>query len=351
MGMMNVKPVPEAKTSGEMPKLYVGFEIETNLHENEQVRRFLKTRYDVNSLGHTRGLANSSSNSVRVGDVVVSVSGGSSNRYEKPGLVTDCYEDGSVGLEFVTRPVLTDKISVIRDMVFNPLKTELNADMVAQGRAGLHMTFLTDHHKCLSVFNPLWVKNVQQIVRFFYPDIIQWRFTATDTMTRPVGYRSLFSRNEVVNTGRSNHHSAVSLRYIDPNTGNYGVWGVEIRIPDGTNDWAAVEAQVKFWRAIFELAWNCAKVGMFEFSQDVWDTNQVWYGNKPSNASENRDMRWKKGKGNNKLVLTKLLIPFMRDPLPANHINTWVEWYNKQQGNSADAAPTTTATIDTQRAA
>lgn len=346
--MINIKLVTEQKPVGQMPSLFVGFEIETSLRpDNEHAAEFCQAKYGITRFSHDGGSERSgASQTVNVGDTQISVTTRGGNRYDKPGIVADVYNDGSVGLEFVTRPVLTDKISVIRDEVYIPLKNELAADFVAGGKAGLHMTFTTDHHKCRSTFNRLWVRNVQQLVRMFYPDIINWRFTDTDTHTRPTHYRLIFGRNEVTTDGGSQHYSAVRLRY-DEGTNN--LWGVEIRIPDGTDDWAAIEAQVKFWRAMFELAWNMAKSGMLEFSQDVWEYNLSWCAARQNNY-QGRQL-WKKGKGRNKLVLFKFLAPFMRDPVPANHIQTWVDWYNKQTKDKDASAPMTATTTTSPRLA
>jgi hypothetical protein len=345
MSNLNLKQVTEAKTTGQMPQLYVGMELESSLQESAALARFMKDKFNIDRCEHSNGMEGRASNSVRVGDATVSINIPGACRYDRPGLVAEYYMDGSVGIEVVTRPVLTDKISVIKTGVFEPLKA-FGADYVANGKAGLHLTFLTDHHKSLSVFNRLWVRNIQQLTRFFYQDIINWRFSDSDTKTRALGYRKLFGREEVMDN-RSQHYSAISLRFDD----NYNVWGVEVRVPDGTNDWSQVEAYVKFWRAFFELAFDMAKTGMVEFSQDIWNTNSSWASEKYSEWTRGL---YNKGKGKNKLVLTKLLTPYMKDPLPTSHIMTWVEWYNKQQGttssNSASVAEPGAATTITRGA-
>jgi hypothetical protein len=346
MGSLHIKSdVADTKVTGEMPTLYVGFEFETNLQDSDPLRRLARSKWGIENFQHTMGRMDGTQSITTTSGLNISIGGLTGNRYEKPGLVADVYMDGSVGMEIVTRPQLTDKLDIVKTQVYDELKA-IGADFVANGKGGLHMTFSLDHHKCLSTFNRLWVKNVQQLCRFFYPDIINWRYTKTDTKTRPLGYRCLFNRDEVLGTRSSQHYSAISLRLGPSPEGNV-VWGVEVRIPDGSNDWDYVTANVKFWRAFFELAWNCAKVGMLEFSQDVWNYNSAWAAEKTEEEIEtsrhtgsNRSLLWTKGKGKNKLILSKLLSPFMKEPLPANHINTWVEWYNKQNNAGADTVTT-----------
>lgn len=187
------------------------------------------------------------------------------DRYKGPDTVVSFYVDGSVPNEIVTRPVLVTRLDQAKE-VFDYIKS-IGGDMVVNGHAGLHMTFLTDHHKELSKFDKLWVQNVIQLSRMWYPNIIRYQWDKTQNTTRPLRYRELVSKQMVTDLS-TRHYSAVSLRQ-DFHAAPL-VWGIEIRIPNGTNEWSSVELQVQYWNAMFALAYDMSKEGLIEFEQKTW---------------------------------------------------------------------------------
>jgi len=185
------------------------------------------------------------------------------DRYKGPDTVVSFYVDGSVPNEIVTRPVLVTRLDQAKE-VFDYIKS-IGGDMVVNGHAGLHMTFLTDHHKELSKFSKLWTQNIMQLSRVWYPNIVRYQWDKNMTTTRPLRYRELVNKM-MVNDLTTRHYSAVSLRHDENNT----VWGIEIRFPNGTNDWSAVELQVQYWNAMFATAYDMSKEGLIEFEQKTW---------------------------------------------------------------------------------
>jgi len=233
-----------------MPELYVGFEFEFGSvpvsdrtilnHYNLEEKRKTTTHYGK-------------------------------DRYEGSNVVVSFYVDGSVPNEIVTRPVLVSRLDQAKE-VFDYIKS-IGGDMVCNGRAGLHMTFLTDHHKELSKFGKLWVQNIMQLSRMWYPNIIRYQWDKTQTTTRPLRYRELVNKQMVADIS-TRHYSAVSLRQ------SYDAskpWGIEIRIPNGTNEWDAVELQVKYWTAIFAAAHDMSKEGLVEFEQKTWSKVEKFF--------------------------------------------------------------------------
>lgn len=312
---IEIKEAPGDKPKGFMTPLFVGFEFEFDPKTSESDRKikdYIKSKYGVEYGSKTSGLKQKRIHQDGI-DIYLN-----ENLYDKVQLVADFYHDGSVQNEIVTRPVLTEKIAILKEPIFDHIVE--CGDMWAGGKAGLHMTFLTDHHKELSSFNKVWVRNIIQISRIFYPALVMWNFDSQKRSTRPIGFRRIVSSDVLATFQHSQHYDAISLRFSD--TGD--IWGVEVRFPDGTNSWAVVEEYTKFWKAIFQLAWDISQKGTLAFSQDIWDYNVAFY---QSHRDSGGNIRMTKS--NLKLILTKLLAPYMNEPKVRTHYEGWLNWQNK----------------------
>jgi hypothetical protein len=311
---IEIKEALGTKPKGFMAPLYVGYEFEFNPKSREHaatITRYMKDKFGMDFGEKTNGLKRQ--RIVQAGIEVSLIE----NKYEKPGLVSDFYRDGSVEMEVVTRPLLTEKIGILKESIFDPIIE--NGDCWAGGKGGLHMTFLTDHHKELSTFNPVWVKNILQLSRIFYPALIMWNFDPQKRSTRSVHYRKIIPKETIENLGASNHYDCISLR-VDHGQ----VWGIEVRFPDGTNSWAVVEKYAVFWKALFNLAWDISQKGVLNFSQDIWDYNMNFY-----NQHRGTEANIRQTKTNLKLILTKLLSPYMTESKVRTHYEGWLAWQNK----------------------
>lgn len=185
------------------------------------------------------------------------------NRYKESAFVTDVYYDGSIGPETVTRPVLLNDLQDIKTEVFDYLKTQVQMKHI---KAGLHMTFLNDKLAEKSNFEPNVVRNVIQFIRYFYPTLVEhYRQTS-----RQLSYRNL-PEFEWVKRLSSEKYSAVNLRKSGDR-----IWGLEIRIPDGTDDFNIVAEQVVLYMAIIRHCAKLAQKGLIWIPQQVIDHHREY---------------------------------------------------------------------------
>lgn len=196
--------------------------------------------------------------------------------YKESKIVTEVYDDGSVGIEVVTRPVHIRSLNLLKP-VFEYCKSQ---GSMRSPRAGLHMTFLLDMHMELSTFDVEVVQNIIQMVRYYYSALIMM-FSQSN---RGCTYRVLPSLEFMQNPIRNNsHHYAVTVR-----TGNQRIWAVEIRIPDGTDDWDVVQSQVFFYSALIRHCAKMSKLGLLFIDQSVIDGMRRFQSSCSSSVS--RDM-------------------------------------------------------------
>lgn len=189
------------------------------------------------------------------------------NAYEKAGIVTQVYHDGSVGGEVVTRPLHYLNLSKAKE-VFDYLKSNENCKLKTK-KAGLHMTFLLDWHKEHSDFDVRVVQNIIQIIRYYYRPIV----LMNKQTTRGTNYRIIPSFDYVKDPIKYNsHHFAAAIR-----AENRKIWGIEIRIPDGTDNWNIIEQQVLFYSALIRHAAKIAKEGLIYIPQDHWNKQYEFY--------------------------------------------------------------------------
>jgi len=92
-------------------------------------------------------------------------------------------------------------------------------------------------------------------------------------------YRRLQSVGDANSPGSGSRYVGINPRRDDD--GN--IWGIEVRIPDGTDNWDMIVNQVKFWMAMIRHASMIAKYGRLGFSDEIWKSQRDWaskYGHK-----------------------------------------------------------------------
>lgn len=184
--------------------------------------------------------------------------------YKEENVVVQVYHDGTVGVEVVTRPMLLTQLNNFVKPVFDDIKVR---NTMGHPEAGLHMTFLTDKLKNNSEFQPIVVQNIMQLVRNYYASII-WKFKATN---RNCYFRRFpsYSQMKALST---EHYTAVSLRKE-----NGKIWGIEFRLPDGTNDWRKVYDQALFYAALIRHAAKISQKGLLFIPQENNDLQTKFY--------------------------------------------------------------------------
>ena len=231
--------------------MFIGLEIESDASTTE-IKRALDYKY---AIGHNSGKVRQNINE---GDLSVTIT---KNLYKEADFITDVYDDGSIGAEVVTRPVRVADFDKIKDI---HKKIIAEGDCYAGGRGGCHMTFLNNHHQELSDFDKIVAKNMIQFARIFYKDLVLAFGVGNVNTTRGLRYRAIpeFAHVSGLNT---EHYTAISLR----KTGDR-IWGIEIRFPDGNNDFEALRKQALFWSSVFLKVAKISKHGMMNFDQAHW---------------------------------------------------------------------------------
>ncbi len=197
--------------------------------------------------------------------------------YNEENLVCQVYNDGSTPFEVVTRPVNMKMFGDVKTEVFEWLKGE-GADMWVGGRAGLHMTFLLDHHMERSKWDEVVVQNMMQYLRCYYQELVE--LGRCNDVSRKTEYRRLMSLDSVQECSNT-HHNAIATRKRDGR-----IWGIEVRMPDGCNDWDEIVRTCKFWMAFIRHCANISKYGRITFDQCIWDTQKRFYENHHSTDIE-----------------------------------------------------------------
>lgn len=193
-----------------------------------------------------------------------------SNLYKEPGLITAIYHDPSVGTEVVTRPVPLHQFSLIAET--HKKMKDAGADFWSDGRAGTHMTFLTDPHDEISTFDPAFARNLIQFCRAFYKDISEAFPGGPSNQTRGTRFRQIATINCTQELDTVHYHCP-SLRKKDDGR----IWAIEIRFPDGTMDADKLYRQQLFWNAVFREVAIITKFGQITFSQTLWEENIGYY--------------------------------------------------------------------------
>ena len=190
--------------------------------------------------------------------------------YDDNKIVTQVYQDGCTDYEVVTRPVGLKLLKDVKSEVFDYLKKEFKVDFVCDGKSGLHMTFLLDHHKERSKWNKNVVQNLMQYARCYYEELIQ--LGRVNDFTRSLEYRKLF---DMVNMEECSgaHYNCITCR-----KGSGGdIWGIEIRFPDSCDSWDKILKVIKFWMGMIRHCAIISKYGRITFDQSIWDKQKSWY--------------------------------------------------------------------------
>jgi hypothetical protein len=190
--------------------------------------------------------------------------------YKEHKTVIQGYHDGSVEFEVVTSPLPLKEIEKAKD-VHQWLIGNCRADYKANGRAGFHVTVLTEEHDFLSDFHPLIVQNVIQFCRAFYPSIVLLfgNNLSRTYRTRGLRYRQINPQATVIEL-RTNKYHAINLRRDNTDS---KVWGIEFRFPDGHQDFYTFEVQVRFIQAMFKAIAKWSRYGRLTMSQERWENN------------------------------------------------------------------------------
>jgi len=133
------------------------------------------------------------------------------------------------------------------------------------------MTFLNNHHKELSFFDKSVVSNLIQLTRCYFKEIV-CEFPGEEKTSRSLSYRKLPSISERNSPGYDGKYCGIHSR--KDNDGN--IWAIEIRMPDGTNNWDLIKRQTKFWMAMIRHSAIIAKYGRLDFSQEIFDKQRNW---------------------------------------------------------------------------
>lgn len=239
--------------------MLIGIEIETNLDTAtaKRVTGFTGEIGKTDGRGRKKAVVESGNVKVEYQQEI--------DLYKEEGLISQIYNDGSIGAEIVLRPLPLNKWHMVEE-IHKKLKNA-GADFFSNGAGGFHMTFILDHHKNLSRFDKIATKNIMQFARMFYWDII--KAFGYGGKTRGTGYRCLPALSCTTELSTS-HPTAINLRKTGSERGSE-VWGIEVRFPDGCSDFNHVLKQAKFWSAIFRKSAKISKAGLMNFPQSTWD--------------------------------------------------------------------------------
>ena len=247
---------------GKYENFFVGFEFEFAPNGPTRTNDII-AKYNIERIGKTLGKGKTIKQ-IRLAD------GGTLNvpidddYYKSPRVVTQIYQDPSVGYEVVTRPLHFRNLNLAKD-VFEHIKTQ---GTMKTKKAGLHMTFLLDQHMELSHFDDLVVRNLIQMIRMNYKEIIHM-FRQSQ---RGTGYRILNDYRTMSNPASTMHHCAVSCRAQGGR-----IWAVEIRLPDGTDDWELVKKQVLFYSALIRHCAQVSKRGLIYIEQETMNKQKQFF--------------------------------------------------------------------------
>jgi len=207
------------------------------------------------------------------------------NLYKETNIVVGGYKDGSIEHEIVTRPILLKHFDTLLKPVFDKMKF-YGAEFFSEGRGGLHLTFVLDHHQdsILSEWDKIVVQNLIQLTRAYYKELC---LMFGETLFKDVGvvggegiirmsnYRRINTKKQVTRLSEkdtlqnmADKYYGINPRYIE---GTSKIWAVEVRFPDGTNDWNRVKEQAIFWSAMIRLSAKISKYGLIEIPQKLYD--------------------------------------------------------------------------------
>jgi len=262
-----IEPTTEPKPKMDYSNLFIGFEFEGITKSNYySTRDKLKNLFNVPATGKTNGII---TKTITHDDIQINIK---ENLYQKQNFITQIYDEHDNQLECVTRPINLSELELLKENVFKVLSNYLNFETP---NSGLHITFLTNHHKTYSFFEKLVTQNIIQLSRIFYPYIIfLFGKQKRNYYTRKLTFRRFptYGYMTELYTSKQNY-PAILTRWDDNN-----LWGLEFRIPDGCNDFKMIEKQVRFYIALINFAWEVSFYGRLSFIQYLADENKGFYG-------------------------------------------------------------------------
>lgn len=127
------------------------------------------------------------------------------------------------------------------------------------------MTFTLDSHKEKSKFHRVIVKNIMQLIRTYYPALVM-KYKNSST-TRNLSFRKIPTKEDMIAV-TTEKYCACNLRK-DAITGT--IWAIEIRIPDGTSDWAIIKEQVLLYMCLIRHAAKVSHKGLITIPRPWWN--------------------------------------------------------------------------------
>jgi len=191
------------------------------------------------------------------------------NQNNTYGSVVAVYNDGSVPIEVVTRPFHICELDKKTRGIHQTMQDE-GVDLWYGGQAGCHFTFLLGSHKYDSEFDQLVVKNLIQLGRLFYSDIVRGTAMGENNKTRPTNYRQINSKAEV-DTMYCDKYRFLTIR---KEAGK--IWAVEIRCPDGTNNFDKLMETAKFYSALVRFSAHISQYGLIRIDQDCFNSQRMF---------------------------------------------------------------------------
>jgi hypothetical protein len=255
--------------------VYVGLELEGTQPEDGEVTNYLKQLADRFSVRH-----NSKSGRMHKKKVAATSEGErieistETNLYNEPvftrfnstGSVVAVYHDGSVPIEVVTRPFHIVELDKKTRFVHEYMRS-IDIDLWANGKAGCHMTLLLSSHKYDSEIDPIVAKNFIQLTRLFYSDIVKGTAMGNNGKTRKMDYRRVNHKRDI-ETLSTDKYSFVNTRR-EPNSEK--VWALEVRAPDGSNDFDKLMETARFYCVLLRFAAHISQYGLIKIEQTSYN--------------------------------------------------------------------------------
>lgn len=243
--------------------------------------------------------------------------------YKEHENVVAVYNDGSVPVEIVTRPFASNEFHLLED-IYTKCRT-LQPDFIARGKSGAHITLLTAQHMEMSSFDPIVVKNFNQLTRAYLPALgylfgrtvyeipagqinieemlndLNVSYESYAGMTNRVQTQMILDYQKthgiVKGTRRTNFrfypeqnyvndplmphekYSVINARTVfDPIVENHKIWAIEVRFPDSAENPNDLILETQFWHALLQFCAKASNYGEFLVKNEhlkkirgVWD--------------------------------------------------------------------------------
>ena len=173
------------------------------------------------------------------------------DKYGSEDDVVKIYNDPSIGYEIVTRPFYLNEIEIKMKGIYEKINTVLTPEFYTP-YAGGHITVMEGNHMNKPL-NPLVVKNVVQITRAFYPQILM--IGAYNDSFRGTRYHTLPTKRASLEPLFFNKYDAINKRCKGGD-----IMGIESRFFSSPNSWKCCEDNAKIIMAIWKTAEKISKV-------------------------------------------------------------------------------------------